>query len=56
MSKRLLIVAHAPSENTLSLRGAVERGALSETGIDLSMARSRLNCAIFTPAGFKASS
>ena len=35
MSKRLLIVAHAPSENTLSLRGAVERGALSETGIDV---------------------
>jgi hypothetical protein len=35
MSKRLLIVAHAPSENTLSLRAAVERGALSETGIDV---------------------
>ena len=35
MSKRLLIVAHAPSENTLSLRAAVERGARSETGIDV---------------------
>ena len=35
MSKRLLIVAHAPSENTLSLRQAVERGALSETGLDV---------------------
>lgn len=35
MSKRLLIVAHAPSENTLSLRAAVERGALSETEIDV---------------------
>ena len=33
MSKRLLIVAHAPSENTLSLRAAVERGALGETAI-----------------------
>ncbi|MFO1170868.1 MAG: flavodoxin family protein [Hyphomicrobiaceae bacterium] len=27
MMKRLLIVAHAPSENTLALRAAVERGA-----------------------------
>jgi hypothetical protein len=35
MSKRLLIVAHAPSENTLSLRAAVERGALGETAIDV---------------------
>ncbi|TAJ88059.1 flavodoxin family protein [Reyranella sp.] len=35
MSKRLLIVAHAPSENTLSLRQAVERGALSETGLNV---------------------
>ena len=35
MGKRLLIVAHAPSENTLSLRQAVERGALSETEIDV---------------------
>src|SRR5229473_2107833 len=33
MPKRLLIVAHAPSENTLALRAAVERGALSETDI-----------------------
>ena len=38
MSKRLLIVAHAPSENTLSLRAAAERGALSETGIDVRVA------------------
>lgn len=29
MTKRLLIVAHAPSENTLALRAAVERGANS---------------------------
>ena len=28
-------MAHAPSENTLSLRRAAERGALSETGIDV---------------------
>ncbi|MCA0249873.1 MAG: flavodoxin family protein [Proteobacteria bacterium] len=35
MSKRLLIVAHAPSENTLSLRQAVERGARSETDVDV---------------------
>ena len=28
-------MAHAPSENTLSLRQAAERGALSETGIDV---------------------
>jgi hypothetical protein len=35
MAKRLLIVAHAPSENTLSLRNAVERGALSETEIEV---------------------
>ena len=30
MAKRLLIVAHAPSENTLSLRAAAERGALKD--------------------------
>src|SRR5256885_5240632 len=35
MSKRLLIVAHAPSESTLSLRTAVERGARSEAGLDI---------------------
>jgi len=35
MSRRLLIVAHAPSENTLSLRQAAERGARSETGVDV---------------------
>src|SRR5258708_1152393 len=35
MVKRLLIVAHAPSENTLCLREATERGALSETGIEV---------------------
>ncbi len=29
MTKRLLIVAHAPSQNTLALRAAVERGANS---------------------------
>ena len=34
MPKRLLIVAHAPSENTLALRQAVERGALGETDIE----------------------
>ena len=28
-------MAHAPSENTLSLRQAAERGALGETGIDV---------------------
>jgi hypothetical protein len=35
MAKRLLIVAHAPSENTLSLRQAAERGALGETDIEV---------------------
>ena len=35
MSKRLLIVAHAPAQNTLSLREAVPRGARRETGIDV---------------------
>ncbi len=29
MTKHLLLVAHAPSENTLALRAAVERGAKS---------------------------
>jgi hypothetical protein len=38
MSKRLLIVAHAPSENTLALRAAVERGARSETGVAVTVA------------------
>ena len=38
MTKRLLIVAHAPSENTLALRAAVERGARSETGIEVVVA------------------
>ena len=38
MSKRLLIVAHAPSENTLALRAAVERGALSETAVEVAVA------------------
>ena len=38
MTKRLLIVAHAPSENTRALRAAVERGARSETGIELVVA------------------
>ena len=51
MAKRLLIVAHAPSENTLSLREATERGARSETGIELRielgqmLARARLQLA-----------
>ena len=35
MAKRLLIVAHAPSDNTLALRAAVERGARSETGVEV---------------------
>src|ERR1044072_3954962 len=35
MSKRLLIRAHPPSENPLSLRDAVERGARSETGVEV---------------------
>ena len=35
MAKRLLIVAHAPSDNTRALREAAERGARSETGIEV---------------------
>ena len=35
MTKRLLIVAHAPSDNTRALRAAAERGALGETAIDV---------------------
>src|SRR6478735_8865315 len=38
MTKRLLIVAHAPSENTLALRAAVERGARSELGVEVVVA------------------
>jgi hypothetical protein len=38
MSKRLLIVAHAPSDNTRTLRDAVERGARSETDIEVHVA------------------
>ena len=37
MPKRLLIVAHAPSDNTLALRAAVQRGARSEAGIDVTV-------------------
>jgi hypothetical protein len=35
MSKRLLIVAHAPSDNTRALCAAVERGALSDGGVEV---------------------
>jgi len=33
--KRLLIVAHAPSDNTLALRDAVARGASNERDLDV---------------------
>ena len=33
MARQLLIVAHAPSDNTRALRDAVERGARSETAV-----------------------
>src|ERR1700744_2067341 len=35
MARRLLIVAHAPSDNTLALRAAAARGARGETGVDV---------------------
>ena len=35
MAKRLLIVAHARSDNTRAMRDAAERGARSETGIEV---------------------
>src|SRR5471032_1209005 len=35
MPRRLLIVAHAPSDNTQVLRDAVARGAASEAAIDV---------------------
>jgi multimeric flavodoxin WrbA len=35
MSRRLLIVAHAPSENTIALRDAAARGASEEAAIDV---------------------
>ena len=38
MAKRLLIVAHAPSDNTRALRDAVQRGALSETDVEVRVA------------------
>jgi len=35
MTKRLLILAHAPSDNTLALRAAAERGARGEAGLEV---------------------
>jgi len=35
VAKRLLIVAHAPSDNTRAMRDAAERGARSETAIEV---------------------
>jgi NAD(P)H-dependent FMN reductase len=37
MPKRLLIVAHAPSDNTVALRAAVQRGAQGEAGVEVTV-------------------